>query len=115
MGKAIRAEGTWPGSFKGPLHSAAYLNIGPRRNIFDIFLLGLSCGTRDLFCIMQDLFLVAFTVSSCGTQASVVAVRGLSCSKARILVSRPGIETSSPAFQGRFLTTGTTMEAHTQV
>lgn len=66
MGKVIRAE--------GPLLPAAYLNIGPRRNIFDIYLLGLSCGTQDIFCIIQDLFLVAFTLSSCGTQASVVAV-----------------------------------------
>ena len=74
MGKAIRAEGAWPRSFKRPLLSVAYLNIGPRRNIFDIYLSGLSCGTQDLFCIMQDLFLVAFTLSGCGTQASVVAV-----------------------------------------
>ena len=38
---------------------------------------------------------------------SVIVVHGLSCSVAcRILVSRPGIEPTSPALQGRFLTTG---------
>ena len=54
---------------------------------------------------MWDLFLVA-----CGlqvTQASVVMVHGLSCSKARgISGPQPGIKPMSPALQGRFLTTG---------
>ena len=51
-------------------------------------------------------------LSSCGAQApecagSVVAARRLSCSTARgISFPRPGIEPSSPALEGRFVTTG---------
>ena len=56
--------------------------------------LGLSCGTGDLCCVML-------------CAGSVVVEGRLSCSEAcRTLVSRPGIEPTSPALQGRFLTTG---------
>ena len=52
-------------------------------------------------------FLVEHKFSSCGAQASVVAVLRLSCSTARgILVPQPSIELMSPALQGEFLTTG---------
>ena len=54
---------------------------------------GLSCDTHDLSLQPLDL--------------SLVVSRGLSCSKAcGILVPRPGINPSSPALEGRFLTTG---------
>ena len=50
---------------------------------------------------------MATTGLSWGIQASIVVLRGLSCSKAHgILVPWPGIEPMSPALQGRFLTTG---------
>ena len=43
----------------------------------------------------------------CGMWASVVAVCGLSCPTAHgILVPQPGIEPTSPALEGGFLTTG---------
>ena len=51
-------------------------------------------------------------LSSCGTWApehagSGVVARGLSCPAAcGILVSRPGIEPTSPALEGELLTTG---------
>ena len=52
-------------------------------------------------------FIVEHKFSSCGAQASVVAVLRLSCSTARgILVPQPSIELMSPALQGEFLTTG---------
>ena len=52
-------------------------------------------------------FLVEHKFSSCGAQASVVAVLRLSCSTARgILVPQPSIELMSPALQGEFLTIG---------
>ena len=56
-------------------------------------------------------FVVAHGLSSCGSQAlkhvsSVVAAHGLSCSMAyRILFPSPGIKPTSPALEGRFLTT----------
>ena len=55
--------------------------------------LGLSCGTRNL-----SLPCAGF---------SLVAARGLSCPAARgILVPQPGMEPTSPALEGGFLTTG---------
>ena len=71
-----------------------------------------SCGAQDLYRIMQDLLLlctrslvVAYGIRS--AQASVVAVNRLSRStECRVLVPRPGIEPTSPALQGGFLTTG---------
>ena len=57
-------------------------------------------------------FLVEHKFSSCGAQASVVAVLRLSCSTARgILVPQPSIELMSPALQGEFLNHWTTREA----
>ena len=55
---------------------------------------------------------MGFLFSSCGTQApgqvgSVVVACGLCCPMAHgILVPRPGIESMSPALEGRFFTTG---------
>ena len=44
---------------------------------------------------------------SCCTGGSGVVVHGLGCPEAReILVPRPGVQPLSPAFEGRFLTTG---------
>ena len=66
---------------------------------------GLSCGVQFLSLWHSDL-------SSCGAQASehmgsVVVACGLSCSLAcGILVTWSGIEFTSPALVGRFLTTG---------
>ena len=55
--------------------------------------LGLSCGTQDL-----SLLCAGF---------SLVAARGLSCPAAcGILVPQPGMEPTSPALEGGFLTTG---------
>ena len=60
---------------------------------------GLSCGTRDLCCMMWELSLQR-------TDSLVVAHR-LSCSTAcGILVHQSGIEPMSPALQGRFFTIG---------
>ena len=43
----------------------------------------------------------------CGTQASLAVVHRLSCpAVCEILVPRPGIEATSPALEGGFLTTG---------
>ena len=62
--------------------------------IYLLFLavLGLSCGTQDL---------------QLWHAGSVVVALGLSCPVAcGILVPRPGIEPTSPALEGGFLTTG---------
>ena len=49
----------------------------------------------------------AHRLSSCGTLASVVAAPSLSCPTAcGILVSQPRIKPTSPALEGRVLTTG---------
>ena len=67
-----------------------------------------SCGTWALE--NAGSVVVARRLSSCGKWApeqagSIVAARGLSCPAARgILVPRPGIELSSPALEGGFLT-----------
>ena len=59
----------------------------------------LSCGMRCLRCIMWNL--------SLWLMDSLVMVWGLSCSHTcRILVPWPGIEPTSLALQGGFLTTG---------
>ena len=43
----------------------------------------------------------------CNIQASVIVGTGLSCPKVcEILVPQPGIKLTSPAMEGRFLTTG---------
>ena len=71
-----------------------------------------SCGAQDLYRIMRDLLLlcmpslvVARGIRS--AQASVVAVNRFSRStECKVLVPRPGIEPTSPALQGGFLTTG---------
>ena len=52
-------------------------------------------------------FVVARGLSSCGMWASVFGALGLSCSMTcGILVLRPGIEPTSPGFQGRFFIAG---------
>ena len=67
-----------------------------------LVVLGLSCGTQDLWLWHTDSRLVA-----CGVRSSPIAVRGLSCSTVReILVSQSGIKPMSPVLQGRSLTTG---------
>ena len=58
---------------------------------------GLSCGAQDLRCVMWALSLLTW---------SVVVAQGLSCSAYGILAPRPGIERVSPAFAGRWVTTG---------
>ena len=81
--------------------------------------MGLSCHTKDLCCDMRDLLLwgvdslvVVNVLSSCGSQApelwdQLFAAHRLSCPVAwGILASKSGIESMSPALQGRFLTTG---------
>ena len=78
--------------------------------------LGLSCGTRDLHCTVQDPplhctdSLAAAQWQRCGVsraRALAVVARGPSFSSAcGILVSPRGIELTSPALQGGFLTTG---------
>ena len=69
-------------------------------------MLGLSCSTQDLHCIMQDLSLwgtdslvVVLSLSSWGTWLSCSAVCG-------ILVPQSGVEPLCPALQGGHLTTG---------
>ena len=76
----------------------------------DLAALGFSCGTWDLRCIMWDLSLWHTGFSSCGIWApeltgSVVAAVGGRSTACRILVHWPRIEPTSPALQGRFLTT----------
>ena len=67
---------------------------------------GSFVGIHRLFIAVRGL------LSSCGAWAaermgSVVAAHGLSCPAAcGLLVSRPGIKCTSPALEGRFLTTG---------
>ena len=59
----------------------------------------LSCSKYDLCCSLQDLSLRCMEL--------VVVVLRLSCSMAcEILVPQPGTESMSPAWEGRFLTTG---------
>ena len=59
----------------------------------------LSCSKYDLCCSLQDLSLRCMGL--------VVVVLRLSCSMAcEILVPQPGTEPMSPAWEGRFLTTG---------
>ena len=78
---------------------------------FILVLLGLSCGTQDLPCIMQDFSLrctdtlvVAWDLELAD---SVVTVHGLSCSATcEILVPWPRNEPESSALQGEFFTTG---------
>ena len=72
------------------------------------FSLVVACGLLE----RVGSVIVACRCSSCGTRASehvgpVVVVCGLSCPVAcGILVPQPGIEPTSPALEGRFLTTG---------
>ena len=67
---------------------------------------GLSCGTQDLHCSMQDCSLRCVD-SSLWHTGSVVAARRHSCPVAfGILVPRPGIKPVPPALEGGFLTTG---------
>ena len=68
--------------------------------LFKMTVSGLSCRTRDLHRVMQDL--------SLQHSDSLVVARGPSCSLAHgILVPRPGIEPMSPTLQvDGFFTTG---------
>ena len=66
--------------------------------IYLLAVLGLTCGTRDLGCIVRNHFN--------GTQ-TLFLVNGLSCSTAcGILVPLLGIEYAFPELEGRFFTTG---------
>ena len=57
--------------------------------------------------LLFHLFFLTALGLHCGAQASLVVACGLSWPAAcEILVSRPGIETESPALEGRFSTTG---------
>ena len=73
---------------------------------------GLSCSTRDLLCSTQASLVAVPGLSTCGAWApehvgSVVVVCGLSCPVAcGILVPQPGIKPASPALEGGLLTTG---------
>ena len=78
--------------------------------------LGHSCSKHDLHCVVWDLLLwhTDCLVVAHGPQSTqgVVALR-LSCSAAcGILVPWSGIEPTSPALQGRFLTTGPPGTSH---
>ena len=101
----------------------SYICILPKYHFLKIFIYlfvylflaasGLSCGTRDLSLQHAGSFVAACgLLSSCGEQAtertgSVVAARGISCpATCGIFVRQPGIESTSPALEGGFLTTG---------
>ena len=76
------------------------------RCVYSFLPLCLSYGHRSLLYHVES-FVVARGLSSCGMHNSVSAALGLSCSMTcGILVLRPGIEPTSPGFQGRFFTTG---------
>ena len=67
--------------------------------------LGLSCSMQDLLLRCTDSLVVAHRLQSTG---SAVAVHGLRSSESSgLLVSQPGFIPTSPAIQGRLLTTGT--------
>ena len=82
-------------------HSFFFMNI----YLIFIWLHPVLAAAHRIFLVSSGPFTAAHGLSSYGAWASVVAV--LSCSAAcGILVSRPGMEPTSPALQGRFLTTG---------
>ena len=62
------------------------------------------CGTRALHCGAQAPEHTGSVVVACGLSCPMVC--GILVPRRGILVSRPGIEPSSPALGGRFLTTG---------
>ena len=65
---------------------------------------GLSCGMRDLSLWQAGSVVAAPGLSSCGAWAlECIGLVALTCG---ILVLRPGIEPTSPALEGGFLTTG---------
>ena len=69
---------------------------------FAYFLIGFFC----LFVLLQYVSVVAFRISTSSSGIFCCSLM-ISCSTAcQILVSRPGIQSGSPALQGRFLTTG---------
>ena len=58
-------------------------------------------------CKFYFIFILVVPGLHCGAGASLVAEHGLSCpTTCEILVPWPGIESVSPALEGRFLTTG---------
>jgi len=65
---------------------------------------GLSCSTWDSCCIMQDPSLWRTDSRALGFSSWAPGLSGLVAHG--ILVLQPGIESMSPALQGRFLTTG---------
>ena len=94
-------QGAWTYGLDGCLQKTPSLGFLLFKEYLCIYLavLGFSCSTWDLCCVTGDLSLQRID--------SLVVVQGLSCSVAcRILAPRPGIETTSPVSQGRFLTTG---------
>ena len=73
---------------------------------------GLGWGMQDLHCIMRDVSLqctdsLVMSHRLQSTWASLLVAHELSCSTTRrIVVLQPVIKPTSPALQGRFLTTG---------
>ena len=66
---------------------------------------GFSCSMQDLLFQLEDSLVMAHGLR--GSWASVVVAHRFSCSLVHgILFPQPGIEPSSPALSGRFLTTG---------
>ena len=85
------------------LLSVGYFNLS--FSFLNIYLLIWPCRSQ-LYHESHGSFVASPGLSSCGTQASGVAMSGL-CPQARgILVLRPGTEPASHTSQGVFLTTG---------
>ena len=64
-------------------------------------------SARGIFSAACRIFCCSVWALHCGAQASLVVAHRLSCLAAcGILVSQPGIEPTSAALEGRFLTTG---------
>ena len=97
--------------------SQVFHHVGPSCFfVFNFFLLaasGLSCGTKELCCVMWDISLWS-TLCSCSTRllwlqhvGSLVVACRLPCSAAcGISVPQPGVKPVSPALQVRFSITG---------
>ena len=82
------------------LSSLDYFSLFFLKKIY-LAVLGLSCTTSHMGSVVA-----LHGLSSCGTQASGVAVSGLCPRACGILVPGPGVEPASHTLQDRFLTTG---------
>ena len=60
-------------------------------------------AASSLVVVARGILVAAHGPCSCGAQAGLIALLHVECG---MLVPRPGIETVSPALQGKFLTTG---------